>query len=77
MLTLTLPDHTTLTAETDVMLAALLARHRFGHDWDTDLDPFDEHTIMGELLEELALIEDGILEGHALTSTEPRATETL
>ncbi|MBD8519177.1 hypothetical protein [Plantibacter sp. CFBP 8804] len=69
MLTLTLPDRQTLTADTDVMLANLLAAHRYGNDWDADLCPFDEHTIMGELLEELALIADGTLDGHTLTDT--------
>lgn len=68
MLTLTLPDRSTLTAETDVLLAGLLATHRHGAGWDADLDPFDEHTIMGEMLEELALIEDGTLDAHTLTT---------
>lgn len=69
MLTLTLPDQSTITAETDVLLAGLLAVHRYGSGWDEDLCPFDEHTIMGEILEELSLIADGELDAHTLTSS--------
>lgn len=67
MLMLTLPDGHTIAAETDVLLAGQLATHRYGTGWDADLDPFDEHTVMGELFEEIALIADGVLDGYILT----------
>ncbi|WP_431031181.1 hypothetical protein [Plantibacter sp. RU18] len=77
MLTITFPDSTVITASTDVMLAAQLADREWGEGWDNGIDPFDEHTLMGEMFELIAHISDGNIPGHPLTTTEESASNSV
>ncbi|RLK46425.1 hypothetical protein [Microbacterium telephonicum] len=63
MLTLTTETGHTLTADTDVELAALWADHDNGEGWDDDLSPFDEHTIMGGYIDAVYDAKAGAIAG--------------
>lgn len=65
MLTLITPA-VTLTAANRMQLANLWAEHQFGPNWDADLDPFDQHTEMWMMLDELSDIAEGSLPDHRL-----------
>ncbi len=66
MLTLTTDTRHTLTADTDVELAALWADHDNGQGWDDDLSPFDEHTIISEYIEAIHEAQAGSIAGCAV-----------
>lgn len=68
MLTLTTANGDTLTADTDVHLAAQWADLQLGAGWDKNLAPFDEHTIMNDMLDEIHAIHDGQLPGYTITA---------
>ena len=63
MLTLTTDTGHTLTANTDVELAALWVDHDNGEGWDDDLCPFDEHTIMSEYIDAIHEVQAGAIAG--------------
>lgn len=67
MLLLTTPEGDTITAATDVELAARWLDKQHGTGWENGLIPFDEHDAMNSTLEELALIADGIFAGYSVT----------
>ena len=69
MLTLTTPEGITVTAPTDVQLASAWGDRIHGPAWDVDLSPFDQHTIMHELLDEVHEIEAGEHPGYTVTTT--------
>ena len=77
MLTLTIPDGTAITAETDVELASKWLDHQHGKNWDTGLIPFDQHDVMNSTIDELALMRDGILSGYTVTESTPIPTTVL
>jgi hypothetical protein len=77
MLTLTTPDGTAITADTDVELASKWLDHQHGENWDTGLIPFDQNDIMYSTLDELALMRDGILSGYTVTESTPIPTGVL
>ncbi len=67
MLTLTLPDGTTLIGDNDVHLASRWLDHQYGSGWEKGLTPFDEHDLMHSTVEELALMGDGLFPGYTIT----------
>jgi hypothetical protein len=77
MLTLTIPDGTAITADTDVELASKWLDHQHGKNWDAGLIPFDQNDIMYSTLDELALMRDGILSGYTVTESTPITTTVL
>ncbi|WP_440711648.1 hypothetical protein [Herbiconiux sp. YIM B11900] len=77
MLTLTTPDGTTISADTDVELASKWLDHQHGTDWDTGVIPFDQHDVIHSTIEEIALMRDGSLSGYTVTESTPIDTATL
>ena len=71
MLTLTTPEGHTFTADTDVQLASLWADAQLNPGWDTHLTPFDEHTVMNDMIDEIHAIEDGEIPGYTITASGP------
>jgi hypothetical protein len=69
MLTLQLPDGTTISAAGDVQLAAAYGELVEGIEWE-ELAPFDEHTLMYQYLEFLAEVRAGTFPDHGITDSE-------
>ncbi len=60
----------TLTADTEVELASRWAALEHGDDWEADVIPLVEHTIVWAYVEALELVRDGHIDDHKLTETE-------
>ncbi|HOV99835.1 MAG TPA: hypothetical protein PLY19_00035 [Rhodoglobus sp.] len=69
MLTLTTPEGHRFTANTDVRLASLWADAQLGPGWDTHLAPFDEHTVMNDMIDEIHAIQDGEIPDYTVTTS--------
>lgn len=67
MLILTMPEEGTFTAPTRIELAADIADHRNGSGWEAGVLPFIEHTDIWDIIEEIALIQEGVFDGCTLT----------
>src|SRR3546814_2624525 len=52
--------------------ASLWADAQLGPGWDTHLTPFDEHTVMNDLIDEIHAIQDGEIPGYTVRSEERR-----
>jgi hypothetical protein len=77
MLTLTIPDGTAITAETDVELASKWLDRQHGENWDSGLIPFDQHDVVNSTIDELALMRNGIISGYTVTESTPIPTTVL